>query len=219
MRITCISDTHSKHFGIDIPQCDVLIHAGDVTSIGTKSQFYSFIEWFDMQPATYKIWIGGNHDLSLDPQRSGEGKVPDWLTQLIKDAQDQNIFYLENSGCKIGDIKFWGSPITPDFFPQHWAFNKPRGEEINKVWKEIPNDIDVLITHGPPHDIGDKVGIENTGCKDLLQRVKIIKPKYHIFGHIHEGYGQDKVGETTFINASICDVKYRPINDPIEIEI
>ena len=79
----------------------------------------------------------------------------------------------------------------------------------------IPNNTDVLITHGPPATILDDVRGLPEGCVDLLARILQINPKYNIFGHIHEGYGGIRKGDTIFINASVCDGLYRPINEPV----
>jgi Icc-related predicted phosphoesterase len=121
----------------------------------------------------------------------------------------------------IEGLKIWGSPITPWFYGDRWAFNKHRGEEINNVWNTIPNDTDVIITHGPPAKIRDFIpsSREYVGCSDLLHRIQVIQPKLVCFGHIHEGYGLHKIDETTFVNASICDANYDPTNKPVKIEL
>jgi Icc-related predicted phosphoesterase len=126
-----------------------------------------------------------------------------------------NIYYLNDSGIELEGIKFWGSPVQPEFF--NWAFNKRRGHEIKRHWDMIPNDIDVLITHGGPQNILDaNANNQNCGCRDLLEAVMAIQPKVHCFGHIHESYGIEEVNDTTFINASIMNGKYESVNKPIE---
>lgn len=110
-------------------------------------------------------------------------------------------------------ITIWGSPITPEF--HNWAFNRKRGEEINKHWQLIPNNTDILITHGPAFGILDKIfQNQNVGCEDLLKSVENINPKYHIFGHIHEGFGTTQNQNTTFINASSLDYNYKMRKTP-----
>jgi hypothetical protein len=111
------------------------------------------------------------------------------------------------------------SPYTPYFCA--WAFNLPRDSpEMAEAWLKIPSDVDVLITHGPPARILDMtVSNVNAGCAQLLARVQEIKPKLHVFGHIHEDYGLVKHGPTTFVNASICGLCYRPVNKPIVVEL
>ena len=103
---------------------------------------------------------------------------------------------------------------SPDQLPFYdWAFNLPRGKALAKVWAKIPDDTDVLITHGPPYGILDKTERgEHCGCQDLLERIKVIQLKLHIFGHIHEGYGMFQDESTTFVNGSVCDADYNPRN-------
>ena len=101
-----------------------------------------------------------------------------------------------------------------------WAFNLPRGPKIKKKWDLIPSDTDILITHGPPYSICDKTIHGNReGCVDLLNTVRQVEPKYHIFGHIHEAYGMIKEGKTTFMNVSIVNVRYEPEHRPITFEL
>ena len=204
MKIILISDTHNNH-NFRIPKGDVLIHAGDVSSRGTKKEINDFIKWFQSQPHTYKIFIAGNHDFYLEKIVDTKIEIPD-------------IIYLNDSGCEINGIKFWGSPIQPTFY--NWAFNRKRGVEIKKHWDLIPKDTDVLITHGPPHKVLDEtLNGDYAGCKELRKKVLEIKPKLHVFGHIHEGYGKTKRNETIYVNASLLDEKYKCANRPIEIEL
>ena len=119
---------------------------------------------------------------------------------------------------EIMGIKFWGSPWQPEFFD--WAFNASRGEEIRQYWDKIPTGIDVLITHGPPFKLGDQTDIgEHVGCLDLLDAIERVKPKLHVFGHIHEGYGVTSANGTTFVNASTCTLRYRPTNSCVVIDL
>lgn len=128
------------------------------------------------------------------------------------------VVYLNDSSVEIEGIKIWGSPITPWF--NDWAFNRDRGSEIKKHWDLIPDDIDILVTHGPPFGILDEtVYGKRTGCEELLLRVYQVKPKYHIFGHIHKDYGSFTKGEITFINASVLDDWYEMRNEAVEISI
>jgi Icc-related predicted phosphoesterase len=120
-----------------------------------------------------------------------------------------NAHYLQDQSVIIEGLKFYGSPWQPTF--HNWAFNKDRGEKIKTEWDKIPSDTDVLITHGPPFGILDKtVDNEKVGCEELLLAVNRIKPKIHIFGHIHENYGEIKLNGTHFINPSSCDYNYIP---------
>jgi Icc-related predicted phosphoesterase len=127
------------------------------------------------------------------------------------------MFYLCDSGVEIDGVKFWGSPVSPRFFDL--AFNRSRGTKIRKHWQLIPPDTDVLITHTPPFGILDQNERgSHTGCEDLLEVVLRIKPRYHLFGHIHEAYGTQATAHTTFINGSIVDATDKIANKPIIIE-
>ena len=210
MRLVCISDTHSMHRRItDLPEGDVLIHAGDCLGAGTLQNVEDVNDWLGTLPHRHKIVIAGNHD---------------WVFQEAPDlarAALTNAIYLEDDGIEINGLRFWGSPWTPTFMD--WAFMLDRGQPLYDHWQQIPQNTDVLITHGPPHCIADEVetGLRrlNVGCSDLLDRIDDLSLKAHIFGHIHEGYGEVVLGGTHFVNASTCDERYRPINPPILLEI
>jgi len=135
-----------------------------------------------------------------------------------KPILERGITYLQDSGCEIEGVKFWGSPWQPWFFD--WAFNLERGEQLRRKWALIPDDTDVLITHGPPAGILDLCPDgRRVGCGDLRLRVEQIEPMAHIFGHIHHSAGQVEplVGRRTrFINAAICDESYLPTN-PVQV--
>ena len=207
MRIVAISDTHNRHQSLVLPEGDMLIHAGDVSSQGKQSQVEDFLKWFSKQDFKYKIFIAGNHDFFFE-------RMPE---DYIKSLIPKNVIYLNDSGVEIEGIKIWGSPVQPWFYD--WAFNRQRGSDILKHWDLIPRDTDILITHGPAKGILDKT-IHNveTGCEDLLNTIREIRPKYFIFGHIHEAYGMVEKNATTFINASVLDVHYQLANEAVEFE-
>ncbi len=213
-RIVCISDTHNCNGQIDVPDGDILIHSGDATITGTVEEIKLFNVWFSSLPHKHKIFVAGNHDWLFE--RNNE---------LARTLLDTKIIYLQDSECEIEGLKIYGSPWQPRFYD--WAFNLMRGPELAEKWKLIPNDIDILITHGPPNCILDEVprewGIDYTGCEELRKRVDEIawfgKLKLHIFGHIHCGYGIRKVDGITFVNASNCDEQYHPTQPPIVIDI
>jgi predicted phosphodiesterase len=222
IKIVAISDTHTLHEEVIIPECDILIHAGDYTSTGLEDEVKDFLCWFSHQPARYKVFINGNHDRHGESRFNSRTGADLWMEELwnkyVYEVPD--IVYLENSAVWIEGIKIWGSPITPDFYPQNWAHNMPRGEKIKKVWNTIPEDTDIVVTHGPAYGVLDKVNRgERVGCQDLQQALYRVNPKIHICGHIHEGYGTDRVVDTGFFNVSICNEYYRPINKPVIIEL
>jgi len=207
MRLVLISDTHAKHRQFKIPDGDVLIHAGDIMNSGyDSSEIRDFNNWIGDLPHTHKLVIAGNHDRLFEAHRSTRNLLT-------------NATYLENSGVEIEGVKFWGSPAQPEFC--NWAFNYKRGEEIDRIWKMIPDDTNVLITHGPPAGHRDWIseGSESLGCRNLLTHVKRIKPKIHVFGHLHGGHGEDHDGSTHYVNASLLNEAYWPTNEPIVFEL
>jgi len=209
MKIVCISDNHGRHKKIkNIPEGDVLVHAGDVTSSGKIEMLDNFNKWLGELPHKHKIIIAGNHDWCFAREH-----------RLIAREMISNATYLEDSEIIIDGVKFYGSPWQPEFCD--WAFNLPRGESLAKVWNRIPDDTNVLITHGPPYGILDlNLDDEPCGCEDLLNKImSLSKLKCHIFGHIHEGYGIKEELGVKFINASSCNFEYQPINKPIVIDI
>lgn len=206
MRIVAISDTHTYHKAVTIPDGDVFIHAGDFTSIGRVHEVTAFNTWLGKLPHKYKIVCAGNHDALFETQSSLARSL---LTNAI---------YLQDDLVELEGIKFYGSPYTPTFC--NWYFMRNRGEDIKKVWDKIPTNLDVLITHGPPYGIQDwTLQGKHVGCEELRVAVDRIKPKYHVFGHIHLCHGIYDFSGTTFINASICTESYEPINSPIVFEI
>lgn len=205
-KIVCISDTHGQHRSLNLPEGDILIHAGDISRVGKLNEIIEFNSWLGTLNYKHKIIIAGNHDFIFENEYN------------LAKSLITNAIYLEDSGVEIEGIKFWGSPVSPRFYD--WAFNRDRGEDIKKHWDKIPKNIDVLITHGPPYGVLDKtVSGENVGCEDLLSKIQEIKPKFSIFGHIHEGYGIFKDKGITFINACSLNERYKIKNEPIVFEI
>ena len=225
-RIVCISDTHGRHehltskgMGSILPEGDLLLHAGDLTNVGGKGEVQGVLDWLIEIAPRYThgvVFIAGNHDRGFDPKYNLEGDTkPEYLKQRLQDLN--GVTYLENSSCMIDGIKIWGSPITPWFYGDRWAFNKHRGDEINEVWRGIPDDTDIIITHGPAKGYGDFTVNDRShvGCEHLRYRIHEIKPKLHVFGHIHEGAGVIKEVDITYINASILDERYEVVNKPV----
>lgn len=211
MKLVCISDTHEGHHDLALPDGDVLVHAGDCTMRGTVPEVVDFLDWFREQPHPHKVLIAGNHDWCFYRHQIDL----DWLA---------GIHYLQDSAVVIDGVRFYGSPWQPWF--GGWAYNLERGAEIKAKWDLIPDDTDVLVTHGPPYGVRDKVfdrvwscgggrkQMIQVGCQDLLEAVQRVRPKVHIFGHIHEGHGAVPGPPTTFVNASIgyrMDLRKPPI--------
>lgn len=201
MKIVAISDTHGLHTQLTLPDGDILLHTGDVSSQGKEFEIVLFLNWFAAQPHKHKVFIAGNHDFFFE-------RASKWLLQQhIPD----NVTYLNDSSITIEGIKIWGSPVQPWFYD--WAFNRKRGADIKKHWDLIPDDTDILMTHGPAFGIHDKTTRgEKVGCVDLRETIDRIQPKLFVCGHIHEAYGVLDNGKTTFINASVVNHKYEVVN-------
>lgn len=176
--------------------------------MGNMVECIRFFNWFSSLPHKHKVCIAGNHDVWLEKANPSE----------VAAIVPPNVRYLNDSGCEIMGLRFWGSPVQPTFF--NWAFNRDRGDPIQQHWDLIPEKTDVLITHGPPQGILDKtIDGENAGCKNLRDVIAKIRPKLHVFGHIHFGRGFLCTANTTFVNAAICDENYAPANAPQLIEL
>jgi Icc-related predicted phosphoesterase len=208
MRIVALSDTHSLHGKLTVPPCDLLIHAGDFSSHGRVEDTVDFLQWLERQPAKHRVLVAGNHDLFV------EAHAAEWERML---RAYPGIVYLQDSGCEIDGLRVWGSPITPRFFD--WAFMRDRGHAIRKHWDLIPDDVDILITHGPPRGIGDRNDRGDLcGCADLAERVFAVDPRLHVFGHIHEGRGEYRLPDrrTRFVNVASV---YRALREPAVIDL
>lgn len=222
MRIVAISDTHNLHYEMlsSIPEGDVLVCAGDITNRGELFDVKSFCEWLGGYPHQNKIVIAGNHDWCFADNRS-----PNAIAMVNRVAT-----YLQGSSVTINGVKFWGSPYTPWF--HDWAFNFPytdleSGVRAKEHWSTIPIDANVVVTHGPIRNVLDKVlgGFpHHVGCVELAKELlhqELRRPhlKLHICGHIHEEYGLRIIDGVTYVNASICNRQYEPVNTPIIVDI
>lgn len=201
MRILHLSDTHNLHRQLtNLPTADIIIHSGDISYAGTGEEVVDFLEWFGALEYKYKIFIAGNHDFCL------ERKSADVIQQFLP----ANCFYLCHSGVTIEGVKFWGMPF---FFSEDLS-----GESLHKI-DQIPADTDVLISHRPPLAILDRAHHTYFGCPDLLQKVLDVRPRYHLFGHIHDAYGIEESKQTTFANAALVDEEYRLKHTPHLFEL
>lgn len=227
VRFVCISDTHSDSRLMStsewVPDGDVLIHAGDFSRTGRVDEVERFNSFLGMLPHRYKIVIAGNHEITFDKSLAG---VPRWgvlwertLNQLQKGASTikdllSNCTYLEDSETTVYGLRVYGSPWQPAF--RGWAFNLQRGSAILEKWNLIPAGTDVLVTHGPPVGIQDRIsGGIHVGCVELYKTVvHRVKPKLHVFGHIHEDGGECSNGTTHFVNAAMLDEHYKPAATP-----
>ena len=216
-KLCLISDTHCQLNKILhlMPEADILIHCGDATYRGTIEEISRFNHHLGEIKHKYKhiLFVAGNHDWLFETNLTLARSLMTNATVLI----DETI--------TIDGFNIYGSPWQPFFC--HWAFNFPEndnGAAAKTTWAKIPNNTNILITHGPPRGILDnlhegKNPEERVGCPYLLERIKELKElKLACFGHLHrnaEDHKIEKHGNITFVNASICDESYKPVNPPI----
>jgi Icc-related predicted phosphoesterase len=220
-RIVCVSDLHENL--PEIPECDILCIAGDVT-FGFKGDFASqhrwlvndFYDWCRGVPAKHVVVVAGNHDQSVEQ----------WGWPLDDDGR---IHYLEDSGIRLEGLNIWGTPWQPWFY--NWAYNAPfrNGEDfLAEKFAMIPPDTDIVICHGPPLGHGDQVGDPNVpdrsgqprvGSKAMTERLEELQPRLMVCGHIHSGRGVFQLGHTKIVNAAIVNNKYQPIYEPVLVHV
>ena len=227
MRITVISDTHTRHGLIpmeDLPGGDLLLHAGDIMNSGhNEHDIHNFCTWFQsLKQYEDKVFIAGNHDRMFE---NFPEEVKEWLDKF------GNIIYLQDDDLVLyGDgpegnspqdnIRIYGSPWQPEFYS--WAFNLQRnGIELSGKWEAIPDNTDILITHGPAFGTLDTVTgrpWDSLGCELLAERIERLRPKIHVCGHIHSGYGYEFKDGTHFFNASVLDEQYEYTQKPMTFD-
>jgi Icc-related predicted phosphoesterase len=203
-RIWVISDTHALHEDIEVPpDIDLVIHAGDAGTSKNptlcEEDLRIGLKWLNELPIKDKVYVPGNHDTALE-------------AGLIDLMEYENIYFLLHESIVIDGIHIFGSPYTPHF--NNWAYNVAP-KNLKRTWENIPTGVDILITHGPPKGILDRCqdGYK-AGCEELKLKVQEIKPKIHIFGHIHECGGlHNRIDGTHYINASVLDAQYALCNN------
>jgi predicted phosphohydrolase len=187
VRIVAVADTHLFHRTLTVPDGDVFIHAGDMCRAGDLVELRAAADWINRLPHRHKVIVAGNHDRAFADEPAAARAMFPWA------------HYLEDAELVLEGVRFYGSPWQPEFC--NWAFNLPRGPELAAAWAKIPHGIDVLITHGPPAGFGDRTTLTSrAGCADLRARVEEVRPRLHLFGHIHQDGGAWHEGETMFAN-------------------
>ncbi len=191
-----------------------MIVAGDLTARDTHIEYQKFFDWFKNQSYKKKIFIAGNHDNKL--------------TDFYCCAQELIDFeYLCDSGTEFEGLKIWGSPWTtrfPGINPLCCAFTVNTDQELSEKWDLIPKDTDILITHSPSFGNYDYVNnrnssiVQSVGSLSLWIKSLEILPKLHVFGHIHEAYGNcTHYNGIRLVNCSHVNERYQPVNKPIRI--
>jgi predicted phosphohydrolase len=199
MRLVAVADTHTFQDDLGaIPDGDMFIHAGDLLRRGTLAELEAVSAWIRSLPHEFKLVIAGNHDWCFMDDR-----------QACLQMLGEGVTYLEDQAALIGGLRFWGSPWQPEY--NDWAFNLPRGPALAEKWALIPEDTDVLVTHGPPRGYGDRSSIgRRSGCADLLPAVHRVRPALHLFGHIHQDGGFWRAGEVSFANVTTWECQRLP---------
>lgn len=205
LRLVLLSDTHGQHDRIEVPDGDVLVHAGDFTGRGKEREIAAFGAFLARLPHRWKVVVAGNHDFLFQEQ-------PERARELLGE-----VCYLEDSGAELGGLRLWGAPWQPWF--NDWAFNLPRGTALAEKWTHIPASLDVLVTHTPPFGVLDTIHDgRRVGCEELGRARARVRPRLHVFGHIHEAYGSERADGILSVNACSCDIAYRAVNAPIVVD-
>ena len=199
VRIVVVSDTHGMHRALNIPACDILIHCGDATNFGAVEEVAAFAGWCNDLKSTslvkHIVFCPGNHDLGLY-----EASATDKATHRQTLKKISKVHYLVDSAVTLCGLRIYGSPWTRRAMSK-WAFPFESEQKAYDIFKRIPEDVDILVTHGPPKGIMDS-GFGSIALMDIVQKRQ---PTYHLFGHVHEGYGQQTIGSTTFVNGCSLD--------------
>lgn len=221
IKITALSDLHG--YRPVLPGGDLLIIAGDITAADGIIEWGEFFHWLKEQDYQEKILVAGNHDNFLQLCLSDEDSRAFFEDYSLHDEFPSDDFrYLRDSGFEFEGIKIWGSPWSlsfPGIHPGCRAFTEPEDELLKQYWDMIPADTDILITHTPPYGILDKTksGVL-AGSKTLYNRILQVKPRLHIFGHIHEQWGRRcENDDSFFFNLSFVNERYQRRKDFTEI--
>jgi len=201
IRIVAMADTHLQHDGLVVPDGDILVHAGDMLQHGSLDELARAADYLRSLPHRIKIIVAGNHEVCLE-------KRPKEARALL-----DGFLYLQDEAATVAGLVFYGSPWQVKF--RIWAFGATRGAELASKWAKIPDRVDVLVTHSPPHGFGDRIEWREeqrrVGCAELLARVRQVKPQLHLFGHIHQDRGQWTDGATTFANVTTNEGESPPM--------
>jgi predicted phosphohydrolase len=184
VRVVCISDTHDQT--VRVPPGDILIHAGDLTDSGTAEDVQKQLDWLKGQPHQVKIVIAGNHDSYFDQSSRVEADVKSGAKVNL-----EGLIYLESAltvqKVKGRHISIFGVPDIPKCGPKSFAFQYA---EENQPWlSKVPPQTDILVTHCPPKHHRDL----DLGDVNLLRELWRVKPRLHVFGHVHWGHGKESV--------------------------
>jgi Icc-related predicted phosphoesterase len=212
MRICMISDLHGNL--PEIEPCDLLLIGGDISPVASHDLVFqrswlesNFAAWCDSLDVENIVAIAGNHDFIFEEDKMYYKRLELVIPSLI---------YLEDSKYEIGELSIWGSPWSRQF--GSWAF-MTNELQLERIYNSIP-EVDIILSHNPPYGCGDRVvSGEYVGSSDLRSKIKAIKPKLVVCGHIHEGFGHYKIGECLVKNASLMNEFYEFVNKPMYLEL
>jgi Icc-related predicted phosphoesterase len=205
MRLVLLSDTHGRHKKLSIPDGDVLVHCGDFSHRGNPAETEAFGRWFAAQPHPFKVLVPGNHDAAM------EHPVARNLLRSL------GVVVVVDQAVVVGGLRFYGSPWTPRF--GDWAWMRDDAD-LAQYFDKIPDDLDVLVTHGPPYGTLDRNDAGTLcGSQQLLHAVTRARPRLHVFGHIHEARGMCQRGNTDFLNVSNLAFDYTRLHEPVVYDI
>lgn len=218
MKVVAISDVHEKWQKLQIPKCDILISCGDYSFHGHWEVVEEFHEWLNEQDAGHIISVQGNHETWVEKNFERAKKIAEKACPAVHFIGTEGVVNVEG-------VKIYGSAVTPWF--HNWAWNVDRGPKMAAHWAKIPDDVDILVTHGPPAGMRDIVyrvdGVtprDRVGCQDLMDRImQLPKLKHHFFGHIHGSYGHMEFNGVHYWNCSVCDEMYSPDNAITEVDL
>jgi len=211
VRVCAISDLHG--YLPEVEPCDLLLIAGDSSPIRLSEPEEQrawmnsrFAAWLQRLPAREIVWIAGNHDTWI--WKWGIGR---------KLARLSGVSYLQDSAVEIGGLKIYGTPWTRGLglAASWWAFDMLSIPGGSDPYAAIPAEADIVLSHGPPHGVGDlTLRGKRVGSVELDERLRAIEPRLVVCGHIHEDYGVRHLypgSETIVANAALLDVNYRPV--------
>mgnify|MGYP003474853217 FL=1 len=232
-RLVVISDSHTKHDDLILPNGEILIHCGDFTFRGEDNETINFLVWAQLQSYKYRHVIAGfgNHEVEIENCWENFKELQRCY------APDVKFLKMNSFTDKVSGLKFFGYPYVP-YINGRWSFEKHRGKEILEQINKIPK-CDILISHGPPFGILDEMKTSNwvidsearlgwkkeevkvnIGCQDLLEAIPRIGCKAVLFGHIHESYGRyTDLNGVQYINAAVLDEQYELTHQPMVIDV
>ncbi|KAL1999678.1 hypothetical protein VTN02DRAFT_4191 [Thermoascus thermophilus] len=221
LRVVCLSDTHTLRCE-DVPDGDLLIHAGDLSNDGSLREIQAAVDWLKSLPHRHKVVVCGNHDSFFDwrsRRREDQEKDQDEekdheIDASIHSLDDRDlhridwgdIHYLQHSSVTLTfpasttstsssrTLTVYGAPQIPAIVPfgPEHAFTYPAHHD---AWSStVPPDTDILVTHTPPAYHRDLSPVFSAGCPFLLAETWRVRPALHVFGHVHAAYGVEPDG-------------------------